>query len=147
MDCADGYYCNFKHTDPDRGATARYSDFVYFDAPCYKITSVLERDEWVEQILRECDDCFYVSYTGEIWRKFAARGADKGNALGIICDYYGIDVSETVAFGDDCNDLEMLSVAGTAVAMGNAIDKVKAISDVITDTNDNDGIAILLTRL
>ena len=141
LDCADGYYCNFIHTDPDRGATAKYSDFVDFDTPCYKITSVLERDEWVEQILSECADCFYVSYTGEIWRKFAARGADKGNALRVICDHYGIDISNTVAFGDDCNDIEMLSAAGTAVAMGNAIDKVKEIADVVTDTNDNDGIA------
>ena len=35
----------------------------------------------------------------------------------------------------------MLSAAGTAVAMGNAIDKVKEIADVVTDTNDNDGVA------
>lgn len=141
LDCADGYFCNFAHTDPDRGATAKYSDFTDFAVPCYKITAVLDKDEWVEQILAECEDCFYVSYTGEVWRKFAAHGADKGNALKIICDYYGIDISETAAFGDDCNDLEMLSAAGIAVAMGNAIDKAKEIADVVTDTNDNDGIA------
>ncbi|MBQ7293459.1 MAG: HAD family phosphatase, partial [Clostridia bacterium] len=76
LDCVDGYYCNFIPTDPDRGATAKYSDFKDFDVPCYKITAVLEKDEWVSQILEECKDCFYVSYTGETWRKFASKGAE-----------------------------------------------------------------------
>ena len=146
LDCTDGYYCNFIPTDPDRGAFAKYSDFKDFDIPCYKITAVLEKDEWIEQILSECKDCFYVSYTGETWRKFAAKGADKGSALKTVCSYLNVDIKETVAFGDDCNDLEMLTVAGIGVAMGNAIDDVKAIADSITDTNDNDGVAKWLDK-
>ena len=146
LDCTDGYYCNFTPTDPDRGAFAKYSDFKDFDTPCYKITAVLEKDEWVKQILNECPECFYVSYTGETWRKFAAQGADKGSALKIVCSHLGIDISETVAFGDDCNDLEMLSVSGVAVAMSNAIDKVKEIADFVTETNDNDGVAKWLEK-
>ena len=141
LDCTDGYYCNFVPNDPDRGAFAKYSDFKDFDIPCYKITAVLEKDEWVKLILDECPECFYVSYTGETWRKFAAKGADKGNALKIICSYFDVDLSDTVAFGDDYNDLEMLSVAGIGVAMENAIDKIKAISKQITVSNDNDGVA------
>ena len=146
LDCTDGYYCNFIPTDADRGASAKYSDFVDFDIPCYKITVVLEKDEWVEQILQECKDCYYVSYTGETWRKFATKGADKGNALRILCSHLNIDLSETVAFGDDCNDLEMLKTADIGVAMGNAIDKIKAIADYVTDTNDNDGVAKWLEK-
>ena len=146
LDCIDGYFCNFTPTDPDRGSTAKYSDFKDFDVPCYKITVVLEKDEWVYKILNECKDCFYVSYTGENWRKFANNGADKGNALKILCGHLGIDISETVAFGDDCNDLEMLGVAGIGVAMGNAIDAVKNVADFITDTNDNDGVAKWLEK-
>ena len=141
LDCTDGYYCNFIPTDPDRGAFAKYSDFKDFDVPCYKITAVLEKDDWVEKILNQCKDCFYVSYTGEIWRKFARKGADKGSALKILCSHLGIDISETVAFGDDFNDLEMLTVAGTGVAMGNAIKEIKNIADFITESNDNDGVA------
>jgi len=141
LDCTDGYYCNFVPTDPDRGASAKYSDFINFNSPCYKITAVLEKDEWVDMILDECKDCFYVSYTGETWRKFAAKGADKGNALRLLCSHLNVDISKAVAFGDDCNDFEMLGAAGIGVAMGNAIDKIKATADHITDTNDNDGVA------
>lgn len=141
LDCAEGYYCNFIPTDPDRGACAKYSDFKNFCIPCYKITAVLEKDEWVSQILEECKDCFYVSYTGETWRKFASKGAEKGTALKILCEHLGIDLSDTVAFGDDWNDFEMLSAAGIGIAMENAITDVKNIADFITESNDNDGVA------
>ena len=141
LDCADGYYCNFIPTDPDRGACAKYSDFKDFGIPCYKITAVLEKDEWVSQILEECKDCFYVGYTGETWRKFASKGAEKGTALKILCEHLGIDISDTVAFGDDWNDFEMLSAAGIGIAMENAITDVKNIADFITESNDNDGVA------
>ena len=40
----------------------------------------------------------------------------------------------------------MMKFAGHSVAMGNAIDEIKSISDEITDTTDNDGVAIVLER-
>jgi hydroxymethylpyrimidine pyrophosphatase-like HAD family hydrolase len=46
-----------------------------------------------------------------------------------------------VAFGDDLNDIDMLNHAGVSVAMGNALDEVKAVADYVCDTNDNDGLA------
>lgn len=51
-----------------------------------------------------------------------------------------------VCFGDMPNDIEMLSWAGTGVAMGNAADNVKEIADEITATNDDDGVARVLER-
>lgn len=141
LDSEVGYYCNFIPTDPDRGATAKYSDFKDFDVPCYKITPELEKEEWAKQIIEKCPDCFVVNYSGENWRKFSPKGSDKGSALKILANYLNIELSQTVAFGDDWNDFEMLTVAGTGVAMGNAIDEVKTIADCITDTNDNDGVA------
>ena len=52
-----------------------------------------------------------------------------------------------MAFGDGFNDLSMLEYAGMGVAMGNAVDEVKAIADFITISNDEDGIAIALEQL
>ena len=46
-----------------------------------------------------------------------------------------------MAFGDGGNDIPMLRHAAVGVAMGNALDSVKAVSDFITDSVDNDGVA------
>lgn len=67
-------------------------------------------------------------------------GTHKGNALKELCDYLKIDLKNTIAFGDGENDIEFLAKAGISVAMGNAKDIVKQNADIITDTNDNDGV-------
>ena len=54
---------------------------------------------------------------------------------------------DLMAFGDGFNDLSMLEYAGIGIAMGNAVDEVKAIADFITISNDEDGIAIALEQL
>ncbi len=70
-----------------------------------------------------------------------AATADKANGIRAIADYMGIDISETMAFGDGGNDMSMLRAAGTGVAMGNAIDAVKTHADYVTTSVDDDGIA------
>lgn len=52
-----------------------------------------------------------------------------------------------MVFGDDVNDIGMFRLCGHAVAMGNAIDELKAIADEIADTNDCDGVAKVLERM
>lgn len=74
------------------------------------------------------------------------RGTSKAVGIDHICRYYGFDISETMAFGDGGNDVEMLQHAGIGVAMGNATDAVKQYADVVTDTVDNDGIAKALAQ-
>ncbi|MEM9203574.1 MAG: HAD-IIB family hydrolase, partial [Actinomycetota bacterium] len=53
-------------------------------------------------------------------------GADKGAALARLCAQLDIVPEEVIAFGDNLNDLSMLEWAGRGVAMGNALDEVKA---------------------
>ena len=65
-------------------------------------------------------------------------GKDVG--IGHILQYYGIEVSECMAFGDGENDEDMLRFAGIGVAMGNADDSTKACADYVTDDIDKDGI-------
>lgn len=64
----------------------------------------------------------------------------KGNGIEAILKYYGIDKSESMAFGDGGNDIEMLQTVGTGVAMGNALDHVKEVADEICGTSAEDGI-------
>ena len=68
-------------------------------------------------------------------------GASKGDALDRISAMTGVPLSRIAAFGDSYNDMEMLEFAGLGVAMGNSPDDVKARADVVTDTNERDGIS------
>lgn len=72
------------------------------------------------------------------------KGLNKAVGLNKISSYYDIPQERIIAFGDEDNDLEMLEYAGIGVAMGNGIDEVKTIADVVTKTNEEEGIAEFL---
>ena len=74
-------------------------------------------------------------------------GVDKGAALRRICTMWGIAPGDVVAIGDGRNDLGMLEFAGVAVAPANAHPEVLAAADLITSSNDKDGVAQALDRL
>ena len=70
-----------------------------------------------------------------------SAGATKGKALKALCQALGIDLCDTLAFGDGTNDLDMIRAAGIGVAMGNAQDEVKAAADWIAPSNEENGVA------
>lgn len=94
-----------------------------------------------DKIMREA----LVSCESSRWHeKFAnvnVRGINKSVGIAEFLKYYNIDRSETMAFGDGGNDIEMLKYAEIGVAMGNAGDEVKAVADYVTTSVDEDGIA------
>lgn len=67
--------------------------------------------------------------------------ADKLHAVLAVADFWGIPSRQIVAFGDDLNDKNMLAHVGVGVAMGNARDEVRAVTDVCCGHNDEDGVA------
>lgn len=69
------------------------------------------------------------------------KDATKARAVAALATFWGIRPSEIVAFGDDLNDLDMLSFAGFGVAMRNGCAEAKRAADYICDANDNDGVA------
>lgn len=91
------------------------------------------------------DDNVVVS--GKMWLDVMARGVDKGAALTTLAELSGVPVSATVAFGDYLNDLEMLRVAGTAVAMDNAHAQLKEVADIIAPANTDNGVSVVLRKL
>lgn len=52
-----------------------------------------------------------------------------------------------IAFGDAENDISMLDIVGKSIAMGNATCHVKQVADYVTDTNNQDGIALVPEKL
>ncbi len=75
-----------------------------------------------------------------------AVGADKGSALSLVLARLQIDPTHALAIGDNGNDVPMFKVAGTAVAMGNALNPIKQEADIVAPDNDHDGVAWALTN-
>jgi len=69
------------------------------------------------------------------------KNGHKGTGIAAVANHFNIPMKDTVAMGDNFNDLGMLEVAGFAVAMGNAEEEIKQIADVVTLTNDEFGVA------
>ena len=69
------------------------------------------------------------------------KDAHKGVAIQRLAKHLGIDVSQTMAFGDGLNDLTMLETAGIGVCMANGRDTVKAVADYVTTSCDESGVA------
>ncbi len=65
---------------------------------------------------------------------------DKSVGIKAVVDHFGGDYGDVVVFGDEVNDLSMFIEEWTSVAMGNAIEPLKAKASYITDDNDKDGI-------
>lgn len=75
-----------------------------------------------------------------------SAGATKGQALKALCSALDIDLGDVLAFGDGSNDLDMLRTAGIGVAMGNAVEEVKAAADWVAPNNEEAGVAAGIWR-
>lgn len=73
--------------------------------------------------------------------EITASGVNKGAGLKKLGEILGIQLSEIMAIGDGMNDASMLKVAGVPIAMGNAVNEIKALAIDVTDTNNEDGVA------
>ncbi|WP_338964244.1 MULTISPECIES: Cof-type HAD-IIB family hydrolase [unclassified Spiroplasma] len=78
--------------------------------------------------------------------EIACKGISKGSALQFLSHHIGIDISQTYSFGDSYNDLELIRQAGVGIAVGNAIDELKAMANEVTLSNREDGPAKYLQQ-
>ncbi len=86
-------------------------------------------------------------YYDDKYIEITKEGCDKGSALETICAHLGVNIENTMAFGDGDNDLFFLEKAGVAVAMENAFPSVKAKADIITKSNNENGVCGLIEEL
>ena len=79
--------------------------------------------------------------------EYLPPGVNKGYALVWLCDYLHIPRANSVAAGDEANDLSMIRAAGVGAAMVNGVEALKAEADYITQADNNhDGLAEILRR-
>ena len=104
-------------------------------------------NEFETFIPQEWRDEFYVVRSQKYLVEVLTKGVNKAFGLEKLAQKLNIEPSEIAAIGDAANDVEMLEYAGLAIAMGNASEEVKAISDIVTDTNENNGVIKAIDNL
>jgi len=75
------------------------------------------------------------------------KGIDKGYSLSLLAKHLNIHPDQIVAFGDESNDISMLRFVGLGVAVVNATEPAKAAADIITKSNNEDGVAHVLDTM
>jgi len=82
-----------------------------------------------------------VVQTADFYLEIIPRSINKGQGILDVCRALNLQPEEVIAFGDAENDIPMLQTAGMGVAMGNAAAPVQAAADMVTLSNNDDGIA------
>ena len=117
--------------------------------PIYKIGVFHEDPVLYEELMKEIaevegtETCMSLKTSFDVM----AKGISKASGIEAIRQYYQIAVEDVIAFGDNENDMDMITYAGKGVAMENATDALKAVADFVTKSNDEDGLVYALERL
>jgi hypothetical protein len=78
--------------------------------------------------------------------EITSPGVSKGSALAFLAGYFGIPREETIAVGDNGNDVSMIEWAGLGVAMANATPDAIAAADWVAPPVGEDGVATLIDK-
>lgn len=93
------------------------------------------------------DDCRIIITDNGALGQILNKDVSKAGGVKALAEVLGIGLDEVISFGDDYNDIEMIRECGIGVAMGNAPQDIKDAAYIITASNDEDGVAIILEKL
>lgn len=144
VDTLDAHYWNYK-VDPNKadatwGETI-FTDFQDFSQKALKFCVQIFDDAAAAQLARLLPECDCHRFSDSHWYKFTKKDVTKEHAIRKACQLCGISLEHVAAFGDDGPDIGMLELCGVGVAMGNAIESVKAAADFVCGSNQEDGVA------
>lgn len=110
--------------------------------------SIYQKDR-AEEIVNEWfgpkwRDTFRIASAGVMWMDIVYPEADKGSSLKVLQKMLGISKEETMAFGDNINDLGLLSAAEESYAIGSARDEVKAAAKHVAPPLSEYGVTKVL---
>lgn len=105
-----------------------------------------ENEEIFQKLHARYKEKYNVTSSSDVLVELTVRGCDKGGALEFLAEYYHIPLEETVAIGDNYNDIPMIRKAGLGVAVENAVAAAKDAADFITKSCDDDGVAYVINK-
>ncbi len=127
----------------------RVEDVMQVEEPYIKVSAY--RKTGIDAASRELREKYQgdlkIAISGDMWMDCMASGVSKGEAVRLLQESLGISPRETIAFGDQMNDIEMLQQAYYSFAVGNARPEVKAAARFQTDVNVRDGVLKVLKLL
>ena len=164
VECRDGAYTDegFKQFLEDNASEGGNSELLrwrkqieesldirpmaeYDGAPVYKVVFMSPSEKYLDEpkkvlekdfnIIVQEPDKFGIT-NGEI----VNRIFDKGKGVLKVCEYFGMDVKDSIGFGDSMNDLEMIEQVGYSVVMENGSDELKKKADYIAPKVTEDGL-------
>ena len=101
----------------------------------------------IEEELKDITQEIDVSYSSNRYIEFNHKGVNKGEGLLSLAKILGVKQEETIAIGDNFNDLSMIKVAGLGVGVKNVVDDMKKDCDYITEaTNNQSAIAEVIYK-
>lgn len=101
-----------------------------------------------EYLFRNLKNELHLYRSKDTYLEVANKEVSKLSAIKILLDsYFGLSLGESIAFGDNYNDFEMLQAVGLGIAVGNAKPEILEIAREITKCGNEDGVALKLQQL
>lgn len=127
----------------------RVPDLLKVEDSFIKISAYRKTDieRYTEGIRGKYQGRLKLTISGDMWLDCMALGVNKGQAVRQLQESLNIKPEETMVFGDQLNDIEMLGQAYYSFAVGNARPEVKKAARFQTDVNVRDGVLKILKLL
>ena len=103
--------------------------------------------EKMEKVLKDMFPELKIMRSSPILLEIMDKSVSKADGIKIMLNHFNLDRKQSIAFGDNYNDVDMLDFVGLGVAMNNAPEGVKKMTNDVTDDNDHDGIYNFLTKM
>lgn len=147
VDTVDDFYWNRMHDKATQYMPeSKYHTMKDFPEPIMKFCVATTDKEAVDKITSVTYNCEAMIFSDIPWYRFSPKSAKKENGISFLSKYLNIPIEQMAAFGDDYSDIGMLKLCGRGIAMANAIEPVKQIADEITESCDEDGVALWIER-
>ena len=141
-------YLDYYKDDPSVVTVSALSE-MFLGNPGY-VTIIGNKDETEPLYLRTREyngwECLFQKdiYSDEYWLEIAPRNSTKAKSILKLKEEYGFD--KLVVFGDSVNDIPMFKIADEAYAVSNAVDELKALATDIIGSNEEDAVAVYLSK-
>lgn len=121
--------------DPD---TVQWLKFGYYTEDLAKLAYIRSHlEEWGVLELTNSHPCNL---------ELNPLGISKASGVAEVCRFMGIGMDQVIAMGDSLNDLAVIRAVGLGVAVGNAQEEVKRNANVVTVTNEQDAVAVIIQQ-
>lgn len=128
--------------------TKSLDTMVYGNPPLkLMITDSYKRISKIREELQSKYPELKFTMSGKNYLDIIPGNCNKGTGLKVICNIFNIQREDTIAFGNDENDLEMINQAGIGVAMINSPHSLIAAADIIAPSNDENGFAKIINDI